>query len=114
MQVRRRLKTSKPESEFDKSLEDELSSYLLELSKLLNKGLDFTDNFNGSFVTISDTGAADSENTLAHGLGRVPSGYIVTKINKASVAYLGSTSWTATNIYLKFNVANCTATVFIF
>lgn len=114
MQIRKIFKTSKPETEFDKTLESELISYSFELSKILNKGLEFSDNFNGKFITISDTGAADSENTLTHSLGRVPSGYFVTKINKASVGYLGSTAWTATNIYLKFNVANCAVTVFVF
>ena len=114
MQIRSRIRTGKPENKFEEVLEEELLSFSLELSKILNKGIDLSDNFNGKFVTIADTGAADSENTLAHTLKRVPSGYIVTKINKASVGYLGSTAWSAVNIYLKFNVANCAVTVFVF
>jgi hypothetical protein len=114
MQIRNRIRTSRPESEFDKSLEPELMSYTLELAKVINKGLKFTDNFNAEILTIADSGAAGSENTVGHGLKRVPTGFIVTSINKAGIVYLGASAWTSTNIYLKCNAANCAITILVF
>jgi hypothetical protein len=44
-QIRRRIKTVKPESEFDKALEQELLSYAFELSNIINNGITIKDNF---------------------------------------------------------------------
>ncbi len=44
-QIRRRIKTGKPESAFDLALEQELLSFSTELAGILNKGLKFSDNF---------------------------------------------------------------------
>lgn len=107
MQIRKRIKTSVPESEFDKSLEQELLSYSLELSELLNKGIRIADNFDADVATVSDTGNADTEFAVAHTLKRVPIGFIVINNDKAGVIYDSGTTWTTTNIYLKCNVANC-------
>ncbi len=46
----------------------------LQLSKLLNRGLVVQDNFNWGIV---ETALVVGENTVQHGLGFVPSGYIV-------------------------------------
>jgi hypothetical protein len=114
MEIRRRIKTAKPETPFDISLEQELLSFTQELAQMLNGGLKFEDNFNGAIVSISDSGNADSENTVAHGLKRVPSGFKVININKAGVVYDSGTAWTSTNIFVKCNVANCVIKLFIF
>ena len=116
MQIRKRIKTVKPDekNEFEKSLEQELLSYSLELAQILNKGLKFSDNFNAEIKTIADSGVANSENTVAHTLKRVPAGYLVFKINKAGVVYDSGTTWTDTNIYIKCSVANCAITLLLF
>lgn len=114
MQIRKRIKTAQPENAFETSLEQELLSYTYELSELLNAGLKFSDNFNAQIITITDTGAANSENTLAHTLKRVPEGFIITYANKAVAGYDSGTSWTTSNIYLKFNAANCNVKVLVF
>lgn len=114
MQIRKRVQIGKPESEFDKTLEPELMSYTLELAQIINKGLKFSDNFNAEILSIADSGLADSENTVGHTLKRIPTGFIVTSIDKAGVVYLGATAWDATNIYLKCNVASCAITVLVF
>jgi len=44
-QVRKRIKTAKPESAFDLALEQELLSFSQELSAMLNNGLNIKDNF---------------------------------------------------------------------
>ena len=56
--------------------------------------------------TVADTGTADTEFTVAHGLGATPTGYIVVSIDKAGIVYKGSTAWDATNMYLKCSAAN--------
>jgi len=45
MQIRRRIKTAKPESKFDESLEQELLSAWYELAQVVNNGLSIKDNF---------------------------------------------------------------------
>ena len=115
-QIRKRIKTAKPDekNEFEKALEQELYSFSTELAQILNKGLLFTDNFNAEIKTIADSGNADSENTVAHTLKRVPTGYIVLKINKAGIVYDSGTAWTDTNLYLKCSAANCAITLMVF
>lgn len=44
-QIRRRIKTAKPETPFELALEQELLSFSLELSAILNNGLKISDNF---------------------------------------------------------------------
>jgi len=69
---------------------------------------------NGIYQTLTTSGTPDAENTIAHGLGRVPVGYILVKADKAVCVYDGSSAWTATNIYLKANVASAAITLLIF
>lgn len=114
MQIRKRLKTTKPETDFDVSLEQELHSGWLELATLLNKGLSFIDNFNAVTVTVADTGVANTEFSFAHGLKRIPTGYLVIRRNKAGVVYDSGTTWTVSTIYLKCSVANVSITVIVF
>ena len=71
------------------------------------------ENIKGQFQVIADTGSANTEFTVAHDLGAVPVGYLVTKISNAGVIYLGTTSWDASNIYLKSSAANSAVTIFI-
>lgn len=113
-QIRTRIKTTQPSNQFEKTLEQELLSFTLELAGLVNKGLKFDDNFNANILDISDSGAADSSNTVPHTLKRVPTGFIVININKAGVVYAAGTAWTETDIYLKCNVANCTIKILVF
>ena len=116
MQIRNRIKTTKPaeNNTFEKGLEQELMSFSLELAQIINKGLKFSDNFNAEIKTIADSGAANSENTVAHTLKRVPTGYLVLKINAAGVVYDSGTVWTDTDIYLKCSVANAAITLLVF
>ena len=114
MQIRTKLKTPREETEFDKSLTQELLSAWRELSVLLNGGLKFSDNFDAQIITVADTGTANAENTIAHTLKRVPTGFLVLNINKAGVMYDSGTAWTASAIYLKCSVANATVKILVF
>ncbi len=114
MQIRSRLKTPKEESEFDKSLTQELLSAWRELSDLLNGGLKFSDNHNAETVTVSDTGTANTQFTVSHTLKRVPTGFIVTSRTGTGVVYNSGTAWTTTAIYLKCTTANNNINVLVF
>jgi hypothetical protein len=59
--IRRRIKTSKPESSFDLSLEQELLSFSVELAKILNNGISIKDNF----AAAQQDHIVDANGTLA-------------------------------------------------
>lgn len=73
-----------------------------------------TDNIDGNFGNTSDSGAMDTEFAVTHNLNRIPIGFHVVRQNKAGSFYDSGTAWTTTQIFLKCNVANATATFFIF
>jgi len=104
----------KPETKFDEALEQELYSAWLELATLINRGLNFTDNFNALVSTVADTGLANTEFTIAHGLKRIPSGYLIVNQDKAATVYASGTAWTVTNIYLKASAANVALGIVVF
>ena len=114
MQIKKRIETSKPETAFDKTLEEGLLKYSYDLSTLLNGGLKFTDNFDANILTVSDTGIANTEFSAAHTLKRAPTGFIIINNNKAGVVYDSGTAWSVTTIYLKCSVANCTVKILVF
>ncbi len=70
-------------------------------------------NFDGQWIEFTSNGVPDAENTVAHDLNRVPTGYIPAQRNKAGVLYNGSTAWTSSNIYLKCNIATVIFRIFI-
>jgi len=114
MQIDKKIELTKPESEFDKITEERLIRYSQQLSSLLNGGLRFADNFDAQIISITDTGLADTEFIVAHTLKRIPTGFIIINNNKAGVVYDSGTAWTATNIYLKCDVASCTIKLLVF
>lgn len=65
-------------------------------------------------LTVADTGSADTEFSIAHHLGRVPSGFILTKSDAAACVYDSGTTWTTTTAYLKCNAANTAITISLF
>ena len=116
MQIRKRIQTVKPDDKnsFEVALQQELQSFSMELSQIINKGLKFSDNFNAEILTVADSGNADTELSVAHTLKRAPIGFIVLKINKAGQVYDSGTAWTDTAIYLKCSAANAAISILVF
>lgn len=54
---------------------------------------------------IQNTGDADTDYAVAHGLGRVPVGCVIQLSSVDCRVYKGSV-WDSTNAYLKFTAAN--------
>ncbi len=74
------------------------------------------ENIAGEFQEFTTSATPDAENTLAHGLGSIPIGYLILGQDKAGSLYQlddTGTAWTATNIYLKCDVASVTFLVFL-
>lgn len=70
------------------------------------------ENISGIFSVFTSNAVADTEDTIAHGLGVAPVGFIVVNKNKAGNLYDSGTAWTSTNAYLKSDTASTTYTVF--
>lgn len=72
-------------------------------------------NISGQFQQFT-TGLANAENTVGHTVGSIPLGYIVLWQDKSGNLYQGpttGTAWTATNFYVKCDVATVTFLVFL-
>lgn len=114
MQAPTKIPVREPETDFDRQLEIELARYAQAISKLLNNGLKFADNFNMQIKSVTTDGVVGTETAVAHTLGRVPSDFLVGSQDKAGTVYKGSTAWTATTIYVRGSVASITANLYIF
>lgn len=92
-----------------RKLDDDMLRYLNDqndnLDALLNGGLTFADNFDSVSVSYTSNAVADTQDTVAHTLGKTPTGFIVVDIDKGGVVYRSGTS-DATNLYLKCSTAS--------
>ncbi len=100
--------------------EDEIKDGTINLHDGLINNNDISGKINGQYVIVTTPSSANTEFAVAHSLrdkngnARVPQGYIVIRRSAAGVIYDGTTTWTTTNIYLRCNVANMSATILIF
>lgn len=69
---------------------------------------------NGKYQVFATHATPNTEVAVAHGLGRIPVGYIPVAQNLAGSIYTGATAWDITNIYFKCSVASVTVTMLIF
>lgn len=65
-------------------------------------------------ATVTTPATPDTEYEVMHGLGVIPSGFIVIDKDKAADTYRSGTAWTDEKIYLKTNVATATLTILVF
>ena len=71
------------------------------------------ENIAGEFQTFTSSADALTQNTIAHGLGNVPTGYLTMRQNKSASLYTGASVWTTTNIYLISSATSTTYTIFL-
>lgn len=79
-----------------------VSNALKEIQQIINGNISFQDNFRGKIVDFNFT-ATNTDTRIVHGLGYVPSGYIVVQTNVGVVVNDGSIQTTSTDIWLKGN-----------
>jgi hypothetical protein len=89
-----------------------------QLARVVNGQISFGpgtkyDNIAGVWATVVDTGLANTDFTIIHNLGYVPSGWIPMNQTLAGVLYKGSVAWTTTMITLRCSVAHDNVTIFI-
>lgn len=82
-----------------------------QLNNILNNGLVVEDNFDWAILEVE---LALGENTIQHGMGRVPSGYIVIYTDSA-VTITGSSieSWTTEQLLLTSSAASPRVRLFV-
>ena len=98
----------------DKDIFRSLTEQDDNLGALLDAGLNFDENFDSVYVSFTSSATPNAENTVAHTLGKVPTGFIVVDKNKAAHLYRNGTTATKTNIYLKSDVASVAFTILVF
>ena len=84
------------------------------LKSILSRGLSFQDNFDAVLLDYTSNGSPDTEDAVAHLLGRVPVGRIVYRQDKAGSLYDSGTAFTASNIYLQSDVATVAFKIIVF
>lgn len=77
-----------------------LVQWLEELVSIINNGLKFSDNFDSKIINVTFS-AANTDTSVAHGLGRAPAGYLVTSLSASMVIYNGSVGSNGTNLILR-------------
>ncbi len=95
-----------------KDLDDFVSVFAEDVIHIVNGGLDFDTNFNAKEISFNFT-AADVDTSAGHGLGRVPTRYIVTSASAAMAIYTATLASTSSTMYLKSSAIG-TATVLIY
>lgn len=89
-----------------------LTIFLKSVFNVLNKGIIPSENFDSSEISITFS-SAGSDVTVAHSLGRIPSGYWVINRTAGFVIYDGSIDWTDEDITLRATALG-TATILVF
>jgi hypothetical protein len=102
-----------------------LTQYLQDLNRMA-RNLTFLDsdgaigtgrrclNIDAVWVRYVSNAVANTEDTVAHNLSRVPVGIWVSTPDKAAVIYKGTTAWTDTNVFLKSDVLTTTVDLLLF
>lgn len=91
-----------------------------DLDKLLHRNISFgqqvdsgDQNIDGKMVEIANTGPANTQVAVTHNLGRVPQ-FIDFKYKNVSGDWFDSgTAWTASQVFIKFTIANMHVRLFI-
>lgn len=97
----------------DEDVLRELSNQDNDLKNIFDKGISFSDNFDCVFVSYTSNATPNTEDTVAHTLGKVPTGYIPVLKDKAGDFYNTSTP-TKTNLLIKCSVASVATTLLVF
>ncbi len=102
-----------PDNQKEKDLYSVIDEFIRDVRRINNRGISIADNVDCKLITVSTNATPDTEDTTAHGLGKIPTGFIVYEQNKAGSLYKSKT-YTSTNIYTKCNVASVTFKVIVF
>ncbi len=91
-----------------------LQSFSRKLSDIINKGIRIEHNLDATEIAFTTHPTVGTEQTLSHGLKRVPRGYIITKRDQVVNVYDGATAWNNQNFYIKSDVANAAVSLIVY
>jgi hypothetical protein len=95
-------------TDFDRAPKEQLTRFLTLLAsdvvQQINGGLDFQSNFNCKLLTVTFS-AANAAVAVVHGLGRVPTGFIVYQRSANLVVYDGVSPNTSSTLNLRASAA---------
>jgi hypothetical protein len=87
-----------------------LKKRLEDTSRAINGGIEFGNpslgikNIQGYWLATTSPGVADTEFTVTHNLGYIPTGIIIFSLDKAAIVYSSRKNlWTGKQIFLKVN-----------
>lgn len=84
------------------------------LVKALNNRLSIQENLQAKVLGVADTGTADTEFSVSHGLGQIPTVYIY-NIDRSGIVYDSArATWTENVMKLKCSVANAVLILVVF
>jgi len=99
--------------QFDKDLITVLGGWSQTLKFILDRGISLDDNIDAVVASFTSNASPDTEDTVAHTLGKIPTYFIVGDIDKGGVVYRSGTAFTKTNVYLKTSVASAAVKVIL-
>lgn len=99
---------------FDRDIITVLGGFIQNLIAILDGGISFDDNMDISRVSVTSHATPGTEFSVAHGLGKTPTGYIVYGQDGAGSIYDGATANTATTLYLKSDAVSKTFRIIAF
>lgn len=100
--------------QFDRDLIGVIANWADNLRAILDRGISFDDNVDVRLVSVTTDGTPGTEFSVAHDLGKIPTGYIVYRQSDAGSVYDGATANTTGLLYLKSDVASKTFYLMIF
>ncbi len=106
-------------TDFDKENLELLNSILIGIWGAINSGIEFgtvassAENVRCTLKTFTTPATANSEFSVAHGLGKIPTGYWLSNTNLGCKMYDGGTANTDTNLYLKCDTVSVSGTLII-
>lgn len=99
--------------QFDRDLITVLDAWAMNCRAILDGGISVADNMDVSIITYTSDATPGTQTTVAHGLGKTPTGYIPISKDKAADVY-NTAAADNTNLYLKCSVASATVKLLVF
>ncbi len=99
---------------FDRDLITVLGDWNENIKAILDRGISFPDNMDVRFVTFTSNASPDTEDEIAHELGKIPLYMQTVSLDKGAVVYRSGTTWTKTSIFVKTNTASTAVVLMIF
>lgn len=103
-----------PRDKHEIDLYNVIDTFINTVNVILDAGIIFGDNVDCDLVTFTTDATPDTEDTTAHSLGKVPTGFIVYSQDKAGSLYNSGTAFTSSNIYTKCDVASVEFKIIVF